>query len=282
MRLAVAFVPDQAIERSHEINQSAFRLYCFYCKRRNKVKRTCYPSLQEAATTLKMAYSYVSEMRHQLIEKNWIRLDGSVITPLVGFGKTEPRTSEKPKNGYGKSEDAGSAKPKSVSGIPNSDSEKPKTHIRKNQPNRTSPIEPDPSGAAPSAQPYRANIIWDIGREMLIECGLTDGNARSLLGKLLKDHGKENLAKAIASTMSANPVNPQQYLLKVLQNEHTRGDIAKAKRDVGANRESSAMTPVADVIEEEQVHWTTEEYIAWVNQHEKEQEQANLRAPEPE
>jgi len=138
------------------------------------------------------------------------------------------------------------------------------------------------SGAAaptrPKSAPYHPDVIWNFGREMLEASGLNEPSARALLGKLSKHHGKENLAKAIAATMSANPADPRAYLLKVLQNEQSAGAIAKAKRDVGKGR---TPPPATESVEEEQVHWTTDEIIDFVNKHEKEQEQADMRAPEP-
>jgi len=113
---------------------------------------------------------------------------------------------------------------------------------------------------AKTAPDYQPDMIWDIGRGMLQKSGLPEASARGLLGKLVRDYGKENLARTIAATMSANPADPRTYLLKVLQNERTVSDAAKAKRDVGLNRPPSAMTPVAEVIEDE-VHLTTDQIV---------------------
>jgi hypothetical protein len=148
----MAHVPDEAVDRSHEISASAFRLYAFYCKHRNAETGICWPSLRRAAETLHMAYSYTSEMKAQLAAAGWIALRGDEIKPLMGFASEEEmaaaraKVSEKPKRRI-------SEKPKHISEIPNKVSEKPKSEFGKteihvyNQPNEpahiTSPYNQD-------------------------------------------------------------------------------------------------------------------------------------------
>jgi hypothetical protein len=60
--------------------------------------------------------------------------------------------------------------------------------------------------------------IWTDGVQLLVEGGLTNYNARSLLGKMGRDYGQTSLAECIAATMAANPVNPEEWLMGALKN----------------------------------------------------------------
>lgn len=115
----MAFVPDQAIDRSHEIPGAAFRLYCYYCKRRDAETGLCWPSLKLCAQELQTAYTYTSEMRAKLIAAGWIEMTAQgQIRCLMGFGNSE----------------TGSEKPKLVSEFPNKSSEKPNNNSEKPKP----------------------------------------------------------------------------------------------------------------------------------------------------
>lgn len=81
-----AKVPIVAIIESTEITPSAFRLYVYFCLRRNKHTGVCFPTLRRAADDLKINYSYACTMRKELVTKGWIELfDGRFIRPLKGF-----------------------------------------------------------------------------------------------------------------------------------------------------------------------------------------------------
>lgn len=101
-------------------------------------------------------------------------------------------------------------------------------HIRNNQP-MNQPMnqkEEDSAKAGANAPPTNHppdppnasdKTIWQLGVGLLKSAGVAESGARSFLGKMAKDFGKEKLAQAIVSTMAAAPVNPQEYLVKVLQ-----------------------------------------------------------------
>lgn len=61
------------------------------------------------------------------------------------------------------------------------------------------------------------DIIWDLGVRVLTKGGMNERNARTLLGSLAQKHGKDSLSVAIARTSSANPADPQGYLVKLLK-----------------------------------------------------------------
>jgi len=94
----VALIPDEAILRSGEISPIAFRLYCLYCLHRNKETGGWTCSLSQSAKELGASKSRVSEGRGELAAKEWIEIEGSFITPIVGFKGSENRTP-----GFGKS-----------------------------------------------------------------------------------------------------------------------------------------------------------------------------------
>lgn len=94
----MALIPDEAILRSGEISPIAFRLYCLYCLHRNKETGGWTCSLSQSAKELGASKSRVSEGRGELAAKEWIEIEGSFITPIVGFKGSENRTP-----GFGKS-----------------------------------------------------------------------------------------------------------------------------------------------------------------------------------
>ena len=94
----MALIPDEAILRSNEISPIAFRLYCLYCMHRNKETSGWNCSLSQSAKELNASKSRVSEGRAELTAKGWIQIEGSFITPIVGFRGSENRTP-----GFGKS-----------------------------------------------------------------------------------------------------------------------------------------------------------------------------------
>lgn len=61
------------------------------------------------------------------------------------------------------------------------------------------------------------SVIWDLGVPLLTSGGMKDSDARSLLGRMAKEHSRSALAEAIAKTSAANPPDPKAYLVKVLQ-----------------------------------------------------------------
>jgi hypothetical protein len=129
----MAFVPDQAIDRSHELSGSAFRLYCYYCKRRDR-EGVCWPSLKRSAEDLRMAYTYVCEMRKELVREGWIELlKGGEVRPLVGFEAAD-RPSENPNES--------SENPNHPSEFPNSEKPKPSENpnLSSEKPNESSEI----------------------------------------------------------------------------------------------------------------------------------------------
>ncbi|MDQ3804290.1 MAG: hypothetical protein M3416_10715, partial [Acidobacteriota bacterium] len=115
--------------RSDDVPPGAFRLYAYYCMRRDHATGTCFPSVKRAQADLHFkSYSYASEMRKELLNEGWIEFteDGQV-RPLLGFGVrekpkqvseiSETTGSEKTEDGFGENRSGVREKPKQVSEI---------------------------------------------------------------------------------------------------------------------------------------------------------------------
>ena len=84
--MPIAIVPERAVIDSHQLTPSGFRLYVYFCLRRNNQSGVCFPTLRRAAADLQMNYSYASTLRRELVKKGWIRVeDERFIRPLRGF-----------------------------------------------------------------------------------------------------------------------------------------------------------------------------------------------------
>jgi hypothetical protein len=89
----LAFIPDEAIERSGEVSPAAFRLYAYYCARRNKATGGWACGDKAAAEYLKVSRSRVCEARNELARAGWITLaEGDFVTPQLGFKPVEIST----------------------------------------------------------------------------------------------------------------------------------------------------------------------------------------------
>jgi hypothetical protein len=97
----MAYLPDEAVLSASDISAGAFRLYAYFCMRRNRETGACKVSLVRAQSELKFkSYSHTTELRKELIREKWIEIDGLRRTvPRKGFTansseKTEQITSE--------------------------------------------------------------------------------------------------------------------------------------------------------------------------------------------
>lgn len=82
----MAFVPDEAVVDAGKVSSGAWRLYCYYCMKRNKDSNgwKCPKSavLKEMPDFTKGTYFRV---RKELDEKGWIRIVGDFVIPVKGF-----------------------------------------------------------------------------------------------------------------------------------------------------------------------------------------------------
>lgn len=88
-----ARVPEIAIRRGGEVSPAAYRLYTYYCARRNNESGGWRVKDEEAAGALDLSRSRVCEARNELRRDGWIAdLGGHFIRPLVGFEEVEEPT----------------------------------------------------------------------------------------------------------------------------------------------------------------------------------------------
>jgi hypothetical protein len=88
-----ARVPETAIKRGGEVSPAAYRLYTWYCARRNNESGGWRVPNKEAAEALGISRNRVCEARNELRAGGWIKdLGGDFIRPLVGFDAVEDST----------------------------------------------------------------------------------------------------------------------------------------------------------------------------------------------
>ena len=86
-------IPDQAVLASGEISSTAFRLYAFYCMRRNRKSGgyNC-PRASVAAALPDIQRASYFTLKKELLSKGWIDSNGDFIRPVKGFESPEIET----------------------------------------------------------------------------------------------------------------------------------------------------------------------------------------------
>jgi hypothetical protein len=72
-----------------------------------------------------------------------------------------------------------------------------------------------PTGADAPAAGLTEGHVWQAGIELLSKSGMGEAQARTFLGRLAKDHGKQALHEAVSAAVAEQPVDPRAYLRKV-------------------------------------------------------------------
>jgi hypothetical protein len=139
-----------------------------------------------------------SKYRHLPNNGEWFELQGKDLDTLVSTLKGKDK-------GKSKGEDKGRDKGKQTPSVSSSTSVSSESKDSADKP-------PD--------------VIWGLGVQMLVRSGMEQDKARSFLGGLAKQHGKSQLATAIAQTSAANPANPKEYLVKAVQGNKPNGVAA--------------------------------------------------------
>ena len=94
----MAFIPDEAVLRSHEISPAAFRLYAYYCIRRNKNTGGYNCAKSRVLSELSgMSEPSFFRARKELVASGWIEAERDYVVPIMGF-KTINSDSETIKN----------------------------------------------------------------------------------------------------------------------------------------------------------------------------------------
>jgi len=78
-------------------------------------------------------------------------------------------------------------------------------------------------GEAPLKTPEQIEnfAIWNLGIQALRASGVTDHNARSFIGRQLKQYGRAPVAAAMIETLAQTPVAPLEYIVAVLKKRGT-------------------------------------------------------------
>lgn len=87
--------------------------------------------------------------------------------------------------------------------------------LTKNQEPRTNTSDTDVSGAVAPVEP--AEIIFGRGVPLLTASGVSEKNARSMLGMLRKTHGDEDVIAALQACVDTRAMEPVAYLQGVLR-----------------------------------------------------------------
>ena len=80
----MAYIPDDAIDRSSDLSPSAFRLYCLICRRRNH--RTGYALLNPRSieNSLQLSRGQTWRAIKELKDQLWITVNEPFFVPLLG------------------------------------------------------------------------------------------------------------------------------------------------------------------------------------------------------
>jgi hypothetical protein len=91
----MATVPDEAVDNLHEVSTSAFNLFVYYCRKRNRDTGGWKCPNKATSLATNMSRSRVSELRHELTTEGWIRVEeNDFIVPLKGFKPVEISTPQ--------------------------------------------------------------------------------------------------------------------------------------------------------------------------------------------
>lgn len=92
------------------------------------------------------------------------------------------------------------------------------THTKAHQTPDTIQIHSEPNGSGAAApQPDPADVIFALGVPLLTAAGVSDRNARSMLGLQRKQHGDTAVIEAIRRCASEKPLQPVPWLQAALK-----------------------------------------------------------------
>lgn len=80
----MAFIPDEAIDYSFDVTPTAFKVYCFICRRRNHQRQFAWITMDNLMTTLGLSKSVAYEAANELEKKGWLDRHESAWKPLKG------------------------------------------------------------------------------------------------------------------------------------------------------------------------------------------------------
>lgn len=91
----MAYVPDDAIDDSFQLTPTAFRLYCFICRRRNHKTGNAWIKPKVASNLLGVSPSQIYRALAELTAAKWIITNNETVVPIYG---TFTPADRRPKN----------------------------------------------------------------------------------------------------------------------------------------------------------------------------------------
>ena len=88
----MAFIPDEAIDRLHELSKGARHLYVFLARCRNQRTGRCHPSVSATMAALACNRGTVYALRTELSGAGWAQFEGDSATCLLGFNSLNNQT----------------------------------------------------------------------------------------------------------------------------------------------------------------------------------------------
>lgn len=167
----------------------------------------------------------VTGFAEQVALVGWLEQNGHELT-LPNFNFHNGETAKKRAMGKNRTEKSRSNAESNASSVTNTLPEK-----RREEKNTTvakatgdkSPLSPD-------------EIIFGYGVPLLTNAGVVDKQARSFLGGLRKSHGDEALVNALRECIRVKPLQPLEWLAKVLPPDGIKPKLNKQEALEASNR----------------------------------------------
>lgn len=167
----------------------------------------------------------VTGFAEQVALVGWLEQNGHELT-LPNFNFHNGETAKKRAMGKNRTEKSRSNAESNASSVTGTSPEK----RREEKSNSVAKATGDKSPMSPD------EIIFGYGVPLLTSAGVADKQARSFLGGLRKSHGDEALVNALRECVRAKPLQPLEWLAKVLPPEGIKPKLNKQEALEASNR----------------------------------------------
>lgn len=167
----------------------------------------------------------VTGFAEQVALVGWLEQNGHELT-LPNFNFHNGETAKKRAMGKNRTEKSRSNAESNASSVTETSPEK----RREEKSNSVAKATGDKSPMSPD------EIIFGYGVPLLTSAGVADKQARSFLGGLRKSHGDEALVNALRECVRAKPLQPLEWLAKVLPPEGIKPKLNKQEALEASNR----------------------------------------------
>ena len=167
----------------------------------------------------------VTGFAEQVALVGWLEQNGHELT-LPNFTFHNGETAKKRAMGKNRTEKSRSNAESNASSVTETSPEK----RREEKSNSVAKATGDKSPMSPD------EIIFGYGVPLLTSAGVADKQARSFLGGLRKSHGDEALVNALRECVRAKPLQPLEWLAKVLPPEGIKPKLNKQEALEASNR----------------------------------------------